>query len=49
MVNFATTIEKATIDTVIGGIMTKDLASAQGKTDRSSYVTSTEFLDAVAV
>ena len=28
--------------------MTKDLALTQGKTDRSSYVTTEEFIDAVA-
>ena len=48
MVNFATPLGKATMDTVISGIMTKDWALAQGKTDRSTYVTTTEFLDAVA-
>lgn len=49
VVNFANTLEKATVDTVQqDGIMTKDLALACGKTDRESYVTTTEFLDAVA-
>lgn len=48
VVKFAETLEKATIDTVgVDGIMTKDLALAQGKTDRSSYVTTEGFLDAV--
>ncbi|CAK9435418.1 uncharacterized protein LODBEIA_P01450 [Lodderomyces beijingensis] len=49
VVEFADRLEKATIDTVQEDrIMTKDLALAMGKTDRSSYVTTTEFLDAVA-
>ncbi|CAH6721357.1 isocitrate dehydrogenase [NADP], mitochondrial [[Candida] jaroonii] len=48
LVKFAETLEQVTIQTVIDGVMTKDLALAQGKTDRSSYVTTTEFLDAVA-
>lgn len=48
LIEFAQTLESATIQTVIDGTMTKDLALAQGKTDRSSYVTTTEFLDAVA-
>lgn len=46
---FAEILEKATLDTVqYDGIMTKDLALTQGKTSRDSYVTTTEFLDAVA-
>lgn len=46
---FAEALEKATIDTVDkDGIMTKDLALAGGKTDRSSYVLTEEFIDAVA-
>ncbi|CUM46377.1 Isocitrate dehydrogenase NADP, mitochondrial [Debaryomyces fabryi] len=49
VVKFAETVEKATLDTVQeDGIMTKDLALALGKTDRDSYVTTTEFLDAVS-
>lgn len=49
VIDFAQVVEKATLDTVQeDGIMTKDLALACGKTDRSSYVTTTEFLDAVA-
>ncbi|KAF6063541.1 isocitrate dehydrogenase, NADP-dependent [Candida albicans] len=49
VVDFADKLEKATIDTVeVDRIMTKDLALAMGKTDRSAYVTTTEFLDAVA-
>lgn len=49
VVKFANILEKATIDTVQeDGIMTKDLAIACGKTDRSAYVTTTEFLDAVS-
>lgn len=49
VVDFANTLEKATVDTVQqDGIMTKDLALACGRTNRESYVTTTEFLDAVA-
>ncbi|TID21179.1 hypothetical protein CANINC_003459 [Pichia inconspicua] len=49
VVKFAETLEKATIDTVrVDGIMTKDLALARGETDRSSYVTTGEFIEAVA-
>ncbi|CCE79763.1 Piso0_001851 [Millerozyma farinosa CBS 7064] len=49
VVAFAEALEKATLDTVQNdGIMTKDLALACGKTDRAAYVTTTEFLDAVA-
>ncbi|ANZ74234.1 BA75_01305T0 [Komagataella pastoris] len=49
VVDFANLLEKVVIDTVQqDGIMTKDLALAAGKTDRSAYVTTTEFLDAVA-
>ncbi|ODQ67889.1 isocitrate dehydrogenase mitochondrial precursor [Nadsonia fulvescens var. elongata DSM 6958] len=49
VVKFADALEKATIDTVqVDGIMTKDLALASGKTDRSSYVLTEEFIDAVA-
>ncbi|KAF5092375.1 hypothetical protein D0Z03_002894 [Geotrichum reessii] len=49
VVDFATALEKATLDTVqVDGIMTKDLALACGKTDRSSYVLTEEFIDAVA-
>lgn len=49
VVDFANTLERATVDTVQqDGIMTKDLALACGRTDRESYVTTTEFLDAVA-
>ncbi|GME96821.1 hypothetical protein B5S28_g4755 [[Candida] boidinii] len=48
VVNFAEALEKATIDTVrVDGIMTKDLALARGETDRSSYVTTGEFIEAV--
>lgn len=50
VVDFAKTLEKATLDTVqVDGIMTKDLALACGKTDRSSYVLTEEFIDAVAL
>ncbi|MCH0629415.1 isocitrate dehydrogenase (NADP(+)) [Kocuria palustris] len=49
VVKFGEALEQATIDTVAkDGIMTKDLALAQGKTDRSLYVTTEEFIDAVA-
>lgn len=49
VIKFAEALEKATIDTVQeDGIMTKDLALAAGKTDRSSYVLTEEFIDAVA-
>lgn len=49
VVDFANLLEKATLDTVQeDGIMTKDLALATGRTDRASYVTTTEFLDSVA-
>ena len=49
VVKFAEDLEKAIIDTVgKDNIMTKDLALTQGKTDRSSYVTTEEFIDAVA-
>ncbi|VEU21106.1 DEKNAAC102047 [Brettanomyces naardenensis] len=48
VVEFAKTLEKATIDTVrVDGIMTKDLALARGETARSSYVTTEEFIKAV--
>lgn len=46
---FAQQLEQAVLDTVAkDNIMTKDLALTQGKTDRSSYVTTEEFIDAVA-
>ncbi|ODV86861.1 hypothetical protein CANARDRAFT_21849 [[Candida] arabinofermentans NRRL YB-2248] len=49
VVKFAEELEKATIDTVkIDGIMTKDLALARGETDRSSYVTTEEFIESVS-
>ncbi|KAG7697616.1 hypothetical protein KL930_000329 [Ogataea haglerorum] len=48
VVKFGKTLEKATVDTVKDGIMTKDLALARGETDRSSYVTTEEFIGAVA-
>ncbi|KAM9940348.1 hypothetical protein OXX80_000177 [Metschnikowia pulcherrima] len=48
VVKFGEDLEKAVIETVSkDGIMTKDLALSQGKTDRSSYVTTEEFIDAV--
>lgn len=50
VVKFGEALEKAVIETVSkDGIMTKDLALTQGKTDRSSYVTTEEFIDAVKV
>ncbi|VVT53897.1 uncharacterized protein SAPINGB_P003805 [Magnusiomyces paraingens] len=49
VIQFADALEKATIDTVqVDGIMTKDLALAAGKTDRSAYVLTEEFIDAVS-
>ncbi|CAK7893984.1 isocitrate dehydrogenase [NADP] peroxisomal [[Candida] anglica] len=49
VVKFAENLEQAVIDTVaLDSIMTKDLALAQGKTNRESYVTTEEFIDAVA-
>lgn len=49
VVKFGELLEKATIDTVqVDGIMTKDLALVQGKTDRASYVTTEEFIQSVA-
>ncbi|EAT91095.1 hypothetical protein SNOG_01446 [Parastagonospora nodorum SN15] len=48
LVVFAEQLEKACVDTVNeDGIMTKDLALAQGKKDRSAWVTTNEYLDAV--
>ncbi|KAL6947036.1 Isocitrate dehydrogenase [NADP], mitochondrial precursor (Oxalosuccinate decarboxylase) [Hanseniaspora vineae] len=48
VVNFAHTLERATLNTVQNdGIMTKDLALACGKHERSAYVTTDEFLDSV--
>lgn len=48
VVKFANLLESSTLNTVQeDGIMTKDLALACGKSDRSSYVTTDEFLDAV--
>lgn len=49
VVKFAQRLEDATVATVQDdGIMTKDLALACGKKNREAYVTTTEFLDAVA-
>lgn len=48
VVKFAEDLEKAVIDTVLSGVMTKDLALARGETDRSSYVTTEEFIVACA-
>ncbi|QBM87432.1 isocitrate dehydrogenase NADP [Metschnikowia aff. pulcherrima] len=48
VVKFGEELERAVIETVSrDGIMTKDLALSQGKTNRSSYVTTEEFIDAV--
>lgn len=48
VVKFANLLEAATLNTVQeDGIMTKDLAATLGKKDRSSYVTTEEFLNAV--
>jgi isocitrate dehydrogenase len=48
VVAFAEALEKACIDTVdIDGIMTKDLAISCGKKERSDYVTTNEYMDAV--
>jgi isocitrate dehydrogenase len=50
LANFCSKVEQACIDTVQGGIMTKDLAlSIHGKQlKREHYVNSLEFIDAVA-
>ncbi|ODQ64001.1 isocitrate dehydrogenase peroxisomal [Nadsonia fulvescens var. elongata DSM 6958] len=49
VVKFGEALEKATIETVSkDGIMTKDLALTRGETKRESYVTTEEFIDAVA-
>lgn len=47
LIKFAENLEKACIDTVNGGIMTKDLALACGRSDRESWVTTTVYMDAV--
>lgn len=48
MTNFANVLEAATLDTVQkDGLMTKDLAFACGKHDRSAWVNTNEFLEAV--
>lgn len=48
VVSFAETIEKAVVDTVdIDGIMTKDLALACGKKDRTAWVTTNEYMEAI--
>ncbi|AAS52745.1 AER061Cp [Eremothecium gossypii ATCC 10895] len=48
VVNFAHALEAATTNTVqLDGIMTKDLALACGRSDRSAYVNTNEFIDAV--
>lgn len=49
VIKFAELLEKSTIDTVEEDqIMTKDLALIYGRTDRSSYVTTEEFIQAVS-
>lgn len=49
VVKFGELLEKATLDTVqVDGKMTKDLALATGHTERSSYVTTEEFIELVA-
>ncbi|AGO09969.1 AaceriAAL022Wp [[Ashbya] aceris (nom. inval.)] len=49
VVKFGELLEKSTLDTVQeDNIMTKDLALILGKTDRASYVTTEEFITAVA-
>ncbi|CAI4695279.1 ASN_HP2_G0044800.mRNA.1.CDS.1 [Saccharomyces cerevisiae] len=49
VIKFGNLLEKATLDTVqVGGKMTKDLALMLGKTNRSSYVTTEEFINEVA-
>ncbi|KAG8418393.1 NADP-dependent isocitrate dehydrogenase [Metarhizium acridum] len=48
LVAFAESLEQACIDTVDkDGVMTKDLALACGKNERSDYVTTNEYLNAV--
>jgi len=48
VVAFAEAVEKACIDTVdIDGIMTKDLALSCGKSERSAWVNTKEYMDAV--
>jgi isocitrate dehydrogenase len=50
LINFARTLESVCVQTVEGGIMTKDLALCihADKTKREHYVTTEEFLSAVA-
>ncbi|CAI1691723.1 hypothetical protein SEUBUCD646_0N03070 [Saccharomyces eubayanus] len=49
VIKFGDLLEKVTLDTVQkDGKMTKDLALMLGKTDRSSYVTTEEFIEAVS-
>ena len=48
LVVFAQQLERACVDTVdVDGIMTKDLALACGKKERSAWVTTNEYLEAV--
>lgn len=49
LIKFGESLEKATVDVVdVDNIMTKDLALILGKTDRSAYVTTGEFIHAVS-
>lgn len=49
VIAFGEKLEKATLETVSkDGIMTKDLALTRGETSRDSYVTTEEFIQAVA-
>lgn len=47
LVAFAEKLELACIETVNGGIMTKDLALACGRKDREAWVTTSVFMDAI--
>lgn len=47
LVTFARTLEQACIDVINGGVMTKDLALACGRSDRDSWVTTGAYMDAV--
>ena len=49
VIRFGKLLEKATLDTVqVDGKMTKDLALMLGRTNRSSYVNTEEFIDEVS-
>jgi isocitrate dehydrogenase len=48
VVKFAESLERACVDAVdVEGVMTKDLALACGKKERSDYVTTTEYMECV--